>query len=82
MKWPAQERNVLSKPGLEPRPLNPESSTLTTGPPIRRVDQLEILQMKGKSSIYQFYQTALFTVTGFISVYKFCLHYTTNNTVV
>ena len=71
MKWPAQEHNVLSKPGLEPRPLNPESSSLTTGPPIRRVDQLEILQMKGKSSIYQFYQTALFTVTGFISVYNF-----------
>ena len=71
MNWPAQEHNVLSKPGLEPRPLNPESSTLTTGPPIRRVDQLEILQMKGKSSIYQFYQTALFTVTGFISVYNF-----------
>ena len=71
MKWPAQERNVLSKPGLEPRPLNPESSSLTTGPPIRRVNQLEILQMKGKSSVYQFYQTALFTVTGFISVYNF-----------
>ena len=71
MKWPAQEGNVLSKPGLEPRPLNPESSSLTTGPPIRRVNQLEILQMKGKSSIYQFYQTALFTVTGFISVYNF-----------
>ena len=71
MKWPAQEHNVLSQPGLEPRPLNPESSTLTTGPPIRRVDQLEILQMKGKSSIYQFYQIALFTVTGFISVFNY-----------
>ena len=70
MKWPAKAIHS-AKPGLEPRPLNPESSTLTTGPPIGRVDQLEILQMKGQSSIYQFYQTALFTVTGFISVYNF-----------
>ena len=35
VKCLAQEHNTMTRPGLEPGPLDPESSTLTTRPPIK-----------------------------------------------
>ena len=33
VKCPAQEHNTMTRPGLEPGPLDPKSSALTTRPP-------------------------------------------------
>ena len=33
VKCLAQEHNMMTRPGLEPRPLDPESSALTIRPP-------------------------------------------------
>ena len=40
VKCLAQEHNTMNLPGLEPGPLNPESSALTTRPP--RLPQVAI----------------------------------------
>ena len=36
IKCLAKEHNTMTQPGLEPRPLDPESSVLTTRPPTTR----------------------------------------------
>ena len=45
VKCLAQEHNTMNRPGLEPRPLDPESSALTTRP-------LSRLECKNQYPIY------------------------------
>ena len=44
----AQKHNVVPRPGLEPEPLDPESSTLTIRPPSLAFIVLEYVQFEAK----------------------------------